>query len=181
MKFTASAKPEAPFAAAPAPMRYAALVIRLWAYLGGLLLLLITGLEAANAGMKLLTGSAHAAEHELVKYMVGIALFSFLPWCQLMNGHIAVDIFTQRISETAKHLLSALGAVIGGAVALLLLRQMSLGMQSYIDYREVTPVLKLPIWTAFPFVLISLALWLAACGISLTQHLRALRALRKGE
>lgn len=155
--------------------------IRAWAYLGGALLLLITGLEAANAVGKLLTGSAHAAEHELVKYMVGIAIFSFLPWCQLQDGHIAVDLFTERISARAKHLLAACGAGVGGAIALLLLRQMSFGLQSYLEYREVTAVLHLPIWTAFPFVLISLALWALACGLSLATHVAAFRAAaRKG-
>lgn len=176
MKFSNDTIEETPFAASPRIVRFLAGVIRFWAYLGGALLMLITGLEAVNALMKLFTGSAHAAEHELVKYMVGIAIFSFLPWCQLMNGHIAVDIFTQRISEPLKHVLAAVGALIGAAIAVLLIRQMSLGMQSYIDFREITPVLKLPIWTAFPFVLTSLGLWLAACLISLTGSLSALRA-----
>lgn len=145
--------------------------IRYWAYFGGALLLLITALEAANAVMKLLTGSAHAAEHELVKYMVGIAIFTFLPWCQASGGHIAVDIFTQNAPAKARSLIAAAGALIGLVIAVVLLRQMFFGMQSYLEYREITPVLKLPLWTAFPFVLLSLTFWILACGLSLARNI----------
>src|SRR3712207_7673333 len=41
------------------------------------------------------------------------------------------------------------------AFSLLLLKQMSAGWLSYVQYREVTPVLGLPLWTAFPFILLS--------------------------
>lgn len=165
----------APSSASPL-LRGLGATIRIWALLGGVLLMIITGLEAVNALNKLFTGKASASEHELVKYMVGIAIFSFLPYCQLVNGHIAVDIFTGSASERAKTVMAIIGSILGAAIAALLIKQMSLGMQSYIDYREITPVLKLPIWTAFPFVLISLALWLVACLISLYDQIRSLPA-----
>ena len=45
-----------------------------------------------------------------------------------------------------------------------MLVQMTGGLGSYLRYQEVTPVLKLPLWTAFPPILLSLALlFLAAC------------------
>lgn len=165
MKFSAETQ-EAPSGVSPLWKGLSGL-IGFWALFGGCLLLAITGLEAYNAVVKLTTGAASASEHELVKYMVGIAIFTFLPYCQLHNGHIAVDIFTQRASEGAKLVMEALGALIGLAVVIVLIKQMSLGMQSYIDFREITPVLHIPIWTAFPFVLISLGLWLIACLMSL--------------
>ena len=157
---------------APQPIRIITTMTRGWAYLGGFLLLLITVLEAANAGMKLFTGAASAAETEVVKYIVGIALFTFLPYCQISNGHIAVDIFTQGAGERAKAFMALLGSILGAVIAIVLIKQMSLGMQSYIDYKEITPILKLPIWTAFPFVLISLVLWLLACFCTAYLQLR---------
>lgn len=168
MKLTVESS-EAPYMASPV-WALCANVIKYWAYFGGVLLLAITGLEAYNAVVKLASGKASSSEHELVKYMVGISIFTFLPYCQLHNGHIAVDIFSQGASTRAKAVMAGLGALLGVVVSLVFVKQMYLGMQSYIDYREITPVLKLPLWTAFPFVLTSLGLWTLASLMSLYSH-----------
>ncbi len=52
------------------------------------------------------------------------------------------------------------------------------GWFSYMDFVEVTPVLKLPLWTAFPPILLSLALLFAAAAITAAEALRELRSQR---
>ena len=66
------------------------------------------------------------------------------------------------MSDRAKAAMAFLSSLLAVAFALLLLRQMWLGWLGYMRYPEVTPVLGLPLWTAFPPILVSLALLLAA-------------------
>ena len=44
------------------------------------------------------------------------------------------------------------------------------------QYREVTPVLGIPLWTAFPPMLVSLALLFAAASITAVDSLAGARA-----
>ena len=60
---------------------------------------------------------------------------------------------------------------IAGVLALLLLWRMWLGMWDYIDYPEYTQVLAIPIWTAYPPILVSLFLLLVAAIITLRRGL----------
>ena len=71
--------------------------------------------------------------------------------------------------------MSAFSSVFAIAFSILLLRQMSLGFVSYVKYPEVTPVLSLPLWTAFPFILVSLALLLIASILTLIDGWRGMR------
>ena len=50
------------------------------------------------------------------------------------------------------------------------------GLQSYLKYREVMPVLNLPLWTAFPPILLSLALLALAVYATLMAQVRAVRS-----
>ena len=52
---------------------------------------------------------------------------------------------------------------------------MSLGWLGYMRYREVTPVLGLPLWTAFPPILVSIALLLAAALVTAADAWRMTR------
>ena len=62
------------------------------------------------------------------------------------------------------------------AFSLLLLRQMSVRLRaSYLRYPEVTPILQLPLWTAFPPILLSLALLLVAACLTVAEGWRGMR------
>ncbi|GHE03253.1 hypothetical protein U879_19490 [Defluviimonas sp. 20V17] len=155
--------------------RGAASVIRWWAVLGGLIVCGLAVMTAYSATMQLLFKTPFSASYELTKLFIGIAIFAFLPYCQLTGANVTVDIFTEALSARKKAWMSILSAVLAVAFSALLLRQMSLGFQDYLSFPEVTPILQVPLWTAFPPILISLALLLAASLITLTDALRIAR------
>ncbi|MCP1199521.1 TRAP transporter small permease [Notoacmeibacter sp. MSK16QG-6] len=132
-------------------------------------------MSTISALSNLFFGKPFSADHELVKHFVAIAIFMFLPYTQLVGGNVTVDIFTERASERAKAAMALFAAIFAVGFSILLLRQMSLGMESYITYREITPVLRLPLWTAFPPILISLALLLVAAVLTMLDGWRAIR------
>jgi TRAP-type C4-dicarboxylate transport system permease small subunit len=154
--------------------RLLARLIALWAILGGIATAALALMTAGSAVSNLLFDRPFAAEHELTKHVVAVVIFTFLPYCQLVGANVTVDIFTERIGETPKIALSLLASVLAAGFAILLLRQMSKGLESYMRFVEVTPVLGLPLWTAFPPILFSLALLLLAALITFAEGVRRL-------
>ncbi|WP_246249006.1 TRAP transporter small permease [Chelativorans alearense] len=159
-------------------------LIRNWALLGGLITAGLAVMTAASAASNLLFAAPFPADYELVKHFVAVVIFMFLPYCQLTGANVAVDIFTENMSEGKKAAMAMLSALFAAAFALLLFRQMWLGFLGYLQYPEITPVLRLPLWTAFPPILVSLVLLLVAALITLLNSWRMMRgrsALPLGE
>jgi TRAP-type C4-dicarboxylate transport system permease small subunit len=150
-------------------------IIRLWALLGGVVTIALSLMTALSAVSNLLFDAPFAADYELVKHFIAIAVFMFLPYCQLTGSNVTVDIFTERMSERATAAMAAISSLLAVAFALLLLKQMSEGLVSYLRFVEVTPVLGLPLWTAFPPILVSLLLLLGAAIITAREGWTAFR------
>lgn len=149
--------------------------VRYWALAGGLMTLALAAMTAASAVSNLVTGRPFPADYELVKHVIAIAIFMFLPYCQITGSNVTVDIFTEGMNERSKQAMAGLSSLFAIAFSLLMLVQMTKGLQSYLRYQEVTPVLKLPLWTAFPPILFSLFLLLLAALVTLAASWRAWR------
>ncbi len=152
-------------------------IVRGWALLGGLTTAGLAVLTAASAVSNVLFRAPFSADYELVKNFIGVAVFMFLPYCQLTGSNVTVDIFTEHMSERRKAAMAGFSSLFAIAFSALLLRQMTLGMLSYMRYPEVTPVLQLPLWTAFPPMLLSLALLLLASIVTAVDAWRGIRGL----
>lgn len=161
--------------------RIIARLVQGWALLGGVVTLGLSVMVAASAASNILTGRPFAADHELVKHFIAIAIFMFLPYCQLTGANVTVDVFTERMGERAKAGMALVSSLIAAAFAILLLRQMYEGYLSYVSYPEVTPVLRLPLWTAFPPILLSLVLLLLAALLTMKDAWGAFARAGRGQ
>jgi len=132
-------------------------------------------LTAASALSNIFLNRPIPGDYELVKHFVAIAIFTFLPYCQLAGANVTVDIFTEGMSDRAKAAMAVFSALFAVALSLILLRQMSLGFRDYLRYPEMTATLHLPLWTAFPPILVSLFLLLVASLITIVEGFRAMR------
>jgi TRAP-type C4-dicarboxylate transport system permease small subunit len=150
-------------------------IIRSWALAGGLIIALLVLITAASAVSNLLFNVPFSGEYELAKHFVGIAIFTFLPYCQLTGANVTVDIFTQGFGARTKAAMAMLSSLLAAAFAIVLLRQMSLGFGDYIRYPEETAALHIRLWTAFPPILVSLALLFAAALLTAHDAWRGLR------
>jgi len=150
-------------------------IIRLWALLGGLIVAGIAVMTAASAVSNLLFGRPLPGDYELTKHFIAIAIFCFLPYCQATGANVTVDIFTGGMTPRAKAAMAVFSSLFAIAFALLLLRQMSLGLEDYVRYLETTATLGLPLWTAFPPILVSLVLLLAAGALTAIEGLVVIR------
>lgn len=154
-----------------------AVAVRWWAIGGGLIATALAIMSAGSAVSNILIDRPFPADYELVKHLTAVIVFMFLPYCQLVGANVSVDIFTEGMGARAKAAMALVASLLAAAFSLLLLRQMALGWASYMQFVEVTPVLKLPLWTAFPPILVSLALLFAASVATGADAWRALRGL----
>ena len=152
-----------------------ALVIGGWALVGGAIICGLVLLTATSAASNLAFNRPIPGDYELVKHFVAIAIFTFLPYCQLAGANVTVDIFTERMGARAKSAMLAFSSLLAALFALLMLRQMAYGFRDYIRYPETTATLHVPLWTAFPPILLSLALLLIAALITGSDGMRGMR------
>jgi TRAP-type C4-dicarboxylate transport system permease small subunit len=150
---------------------------RWWALCGGVVILGVVFLTAISVVRDMLWRAPIPGDFELVQIGCAIAVFGFLPYCQLRRGNVVVDLFTLRAPARMRAALDALGSLLMLLLALLLLWRMTHGAFDYHDpyFPEVTPILGFPIWMAFPPILVSLALWAAASIVTLLEDLGVLR------
>ena len=110
--------------------RGAEALARALAYTGGAILVALALITLASIiGRWINTGPIRsiAGDYELVEAGVAIAVFSFLPWCQLRRGHVTVDIFTNALPGRARGLTLLLGDIVIAIVAYVVMWRFYLG------------------------------------------------------
>ena len=150
-------------------------LVTLWALLGGLLLLLVVGINVASV-VGAMIGQALPGDFELTEIGVAVAVFAFLPYCQLTDANVTADIFTARAPAPVLAALRAFASVVAFGFAAILAWRMYLGMLDQKNYDYTTAILQVPIWWGFVPILISLLLLIAAAAVTLTESLREARS-----
>lgn len=144
--------------------------ISYWAVLGGVVLLgvVLINMISVIGGIFWVP---FPGDFEITEMGVAIAVFSFLPYCQLTGANVSADLFTARASPRMIGVFSALASAVALLFALLLTWRMFLGMLDQQTYNYTTAILQLPIWMAYIPALISLVLLAVAAVITLREHL----------
>ncbi|QFU09216.1 Tripartite ATP-independent periplasmic transporters, DctQ component [Rhodobacteraceae bacterium THAF1] len=146
-------------------------IIRAWALLGGLVLLVIVGLTAVNAAGFTADAVAGAlggnvsglpGYEDAVTLFVGVAALAMFPYCQMVGGHAAVDVFMSRAPGWANRSVALLSGLLIAAFAIWLAWMLSLGtLETRSDATE-TAVLGWPVWIFMPTAVVSCVLWALA-------------------
>ena len=165
---------EAPVKAGAGPAGPVHRLIEWWALLGGAVLLGIALLTAWSAATGFIFGKPLPGDFELTQILVAVAVFSFLPYCQLNNANVTADLFTAGAGPRTVAALGVLAALLALGVSVVLTWRTWAGMLDYRQFVETTAILKIPIWTAYVPAVISLLLLVLACVIVLVKNARAL-------
>lgn len=142
-----------------------------WALAGGVLLLAVVLVTAWSMGGNILFGQPVPGDFEIVEVGVAVAVFTFLPYCQLTGANVTADIFTAGASRFWLGVFAFLGSLLALGFGLVLLWRMAAGMQDFRDYEEVTMVYQFPLWIAFVPILVSLALLCLTAAVTLAEGL----------
>ncbi len=157
------------------PIGLARSVIKYWALLGGFILVALVLLTALSATSRIFLDRTIPGDYDLARHGVAIAIFTFLPYAQLTFANVTVDVFTERAGARAKAAMAVFASILAAVLAVLLFWRMWYGMQDSIQYREAMISIQLPVWTAYPPALFSLALLFVAALITMREAVIGVR------
>ncbi len=167
---------------------------RLWALFGGAVLLAMAGLVVVSVILRALGGygigpGAVPGDFELVEIGCAVAVFAFLPWCQVERGHVTVDLLAERMGARAARALGLLGDALLALCACVVAWRLAVGFLEKLPYggpglrgalgvapqpffAETSYDLQIPVWIPYAFALTGALLFAAVCLRSVWLGLR---------
>lgn len=127
-------------------------VSRWLALLGGVLLLAVVAIVVLSVTGRNLVWIGLApipGDFELVQLSTALAIFCFLPWCQIQRAHVSVDILAPVLGKRLDAALSVLFNAMMTAATAFIAWRLSAGMGDYMLYGETTFILRLPVWWGY--------------------------------
>jgi TRAP-type C4-dicarboxylate transport system permease small subunit len=158
--------------AAPAPQGLLDRLVAALAIAGGLLSLGVAFLVTVSVLRRWQGYQPLPGDFEFVQMATAVAVFSFLPYCQLRRGNIWVDTFTNRLPPRVNAAIDAFWDFVYAAAIALLAWCLSNGAGDLYRNGTTTMVLGLVIWPA-----LALCTALAAL-LAVTALVTGLRLLR---
>lgn len=156
---------------------------------GGFVLAAVAVVTTLSILGRTVAASPVPGDFELVEIGTALAVFAFLPYCQMVRGNVVVDLFTSRAPARVKALLDLAGNLAFTLVAGILTWRMALGGAELRAYAETTMVLRIPVWwgiaaavpcLGFLTVTCAYAAWRDAAGAAsrLRRHRAGARSRR---
>jgi TRAP-type C4-dicarboxylate transport system permease small subunit len=138
-------------------------VVTVLAIVGGVVLLFIVLVNFFSILGRVLFAKPLTGDFELVEMGCAIAMFSFLPLCQLKSGNVIVDFFTIKLSDKKKAFLNGVGSFIFFLVAGFFTWRMIYGAFDMYEYNEQTMLLQIPVWIPFIPAVVSFFILSVTC------------------
>jgi TRAP-type C4-dicarboxylate transport system permease small subunit len=140
--------------AAPEPPRVPHVIeraARALAVLGGAIALAVAGVVVVSVVRRWLLSSPIPGDFELAQIGTAVAVFAFLPYCQIVRGNIVVDTFTAHLSARIRHRIDAVWDLLYAAAMALVAACLSRGTWDMLVSQEVSMVLRIPVWPGVAF------------------------------
>ena len=107
---------------------------------------------------------------EIVELAAGVAIASFMPWCQLTHGHIVIDVFTNPLPAAARRALDTIAAAITALVVLVLTWRLILGGFDSFARGRISMFLELPQWWGYAAAGLACAFWTVTAFFILAER-----------
>lgn len=148
------------------------------AVIGGLSLLFVTVFTVLSVVGRTGFDMPILGDQEIVELGCAIAIFAFMPYCQMRAANVIVDFFTARVSPAGRNLLDALMNAIFSGCVLLITWRLAVGGIGAFEAGDNTMFLRIPQWWGYSLAFVACVMWSLACCYSV---LRSLRAMRRDE
>lgn len=130
-------------------------------------------------------------DFELVETGCAVAVFSFLPWCQLNRGHVSVDVLVNTFPSKVQAFLILIGDIAISLVAFVIAWRLWMGMGErtvwfsqpvrdvigfgYTPFApETTFILGMPLWYGYALSFIGAVLFTLVAGFTVWRSLNDL-------
>ncbi len=139
-------------------------IARIFALVGGVLLCLLAALVVTSIVGRVVFGRPIAGSFEIVAMGAAISVFLCLPYCHWQRGNVVVKLFFSDVEKRLTHWLDALASAFYGAIAIAFAWRMSAGLVDAIEYQDISVIIGLPLWFAYPVAIGSFLLLAASCA-----------------
>ena len=176
------------------------MIARLFAYVGGFILVamaLVTVVSIVGRALLSFGLSPVRGDYELVANGCALAVFCFLPYCQLKRGHVTVDIVTSMFPPRAQAVFGLIGDLLITLAAIIMMRQLwfgfgekfpygsdalrdTLGMGYKPFFAETTYELEIPVWIPYGLALTGAGLFVIVSIYTVWRSLNWVSAGREG-
>ena len=138
-----------------------------FAVLGCIVLMSTVLISCSSVLGRLFLERSILGDFEVVEMGCAVAIFMFLPLCQLRDGNIIVDAFTMKINPFTKTLLDIVGVLMFCIMAIFFSIRMIYGVRDMFHYGEQTMLLEIPVWIPFVPAILSFFLLSLTCIFSI--------------
>lgn len=144
----------------------------IFALFGGVVMAGLTLMTVLSVFGRWLFSKPIYGDFEMVAMGTAVAVFLFLPYCQMKKGNVVVDLFLSGTPVRFQRFFDMVGDLILGAISGMLCWRMVLGGTDMLSYNEVSMILGIPVWIAFPFAVAAFALLALCCVYSAAGNAR---------
>lgn len=113
-------------------------------------------------------------DYELVELGMAIAIFCFLPYCQLTMGHARVDLFLSSSTGTPARVLRAVTEALFTLALVLIAWRLAVGTLGRIDSGQTSYLLQVPLWLPYSVAVGAACLTVASSATLLAVRLTEL-------
>jgi len=142
------------------------IIIRLakWlAYAGGGLLLVAVAVTLVSVTGRYAFAQPVPGDYELIEMICAVGVFLFLPYTHAVGGNIGADFFTSGLPVHWRRRLDLTHDLVFALIAVLLTWRVGAGFANKYSGGEVSILIGIPIWWAFGFACLSMALLAVVC------------------
>jgi TRAP-type C4-dicarboxylate transport system permease small subunit len=148
---------------------------RALALAGGFLLVGVLLMTVTSVAGRYLFNAPIPGDYEITELVCGVAVFAFLPYCQLTGANIVVEFFTSRVSERWKRVLDAAHSLAFTGVAVLLAWRLAVGGLGKMADGQTTLYLGIPLYWGYFLAVVGAATLCVVCAWVFAVQVKAVR------
>ena len=145
------------------------------AVLGGISLLAITIFTVLSVVGRTGFDVPILGDQEIVELGCAIAIFAFMPYCQMRAANVIVDFFTSAFPLSVRDLLDAVMNAIFSACILVVTWRLAVGGIATFNSGDASMFLRIPQWWGYVCAFVGCVLWSLACLYSVLRSIRFMR------
>lgn len=119
-------------------------------------------------------GAPVLGDSEVVELIVGACVASFMPLCQMRDGHVAITLFTDSAPRPVRRTLETVAAALTLVVAALLTWRMGVGGLDAMARDRTSMFLQLPLWWGYLGAFVPSLLWVLTAAFVLVERIAGL-------